>query len=378
MINPEATKLTMAAVQPTLSYGHVAMGASKPQQIEMRKNLKNSTRFGGTASCVTSTIAFTFGFNADPFIRCPIEQLDLWQQVWLAATGADKQDARFTWHRKIVDHISLGSVGPAAGPVAATVSALSDIGWKSVSPDHWLVDNLTTIKLDAQPFTSLQILTRATRDMRMKTWKRAAEHSHGSGLELGPPSFVAARKAIAYFKKRGLYNAAKAVEYSIVGFFRDPSDDDMTTLAFCHRCGKRKRATRFRIVYECADNENIELDFFEKTKKLVSKATRGLEDRASYWLRGMVPFQQGDGEIAIHEAAVWSTPRFDEVLNESRLGYSDGTRGDSDVPMHIRPAAFGAATFRFGVETGKRHCYDIQCLGGEVPGEQTVLCHARS
>ena len=40
--------------------------------------------------------------------------------------------------------------------------------------------------------------------------------------------------------------------------------------------------------------------------------------------------------------------------------------------MHIRPAAFGAATFRFGVEYGKPHFYDIQCLGGEVLGDQTV------
>ena len=48
-------------------------------------------------------------------------------------------------------------------------------------------------------------------------------------------------------------------------------------------------------------------------------------------------------ESTIHEATVWSTPRVDEVLNESRLGYSDGIRGDSDLPMHIRPAAFGAA-----------------------------------
>ena len=54
--------------------------------------------------------------------------------------------------------------------------------------------------------------------MQCKLWAKAAEHSHGSGLELGPTSFCAARKAITYFKKRGLYSAAKAVEYSVVGF----------------------------------------------------------------------------------------------------------------------------------------------------------------
>ena len=79
----------------------------------------------------------------------------------------------------------------------------------------------------------------------------------------------------------------------------------------------------------------------------------------------MVPFQLGENEVAIHEAALWSTPCFDEVLNESRLGYSDGTRGVSEVPMHIRPAAFGAATFRYSSVDGNPHFYDIQWLGAK-------------
>ena len=78
----------------------------------------------------------------------------------------------------------------------------------------------------------------------------------------------------------------------------------------------------------------------------------------------MIPFQLGENEVAIHEAAIWCTPHFDEVLNASRLGYSDGTRGVSEVPMLIRPAAFGAATFRFCNDNGNPHFYDIECLGG--------------
>ena len=33
------TKLVMSGVQPTQAYGHVSMGASVSQQVEMRKNL---------------------------------------------------------------------------------------------------------------------------------------------------------------------------------------------------------------------------------------------------------------------------------------------------------------------------------------------------
>ena len=81
MENIEATKLAMSGVQPTQAYGQQAMGASKVQQKAMRKNLQNCLRFGGTASCTTTTIAWTFGLSADPFIRMPLEQIDMWAQV---------------------------------------------------------------------------------------------------------------------------------------------------------------------------------------------------------------------------------------------------------------------------------------------------------
>jgi hypothetical protein len=190
MVNAEAKKLTMPGVQPTQSYGHVAMGASKAQQLGMRKNLKNATPFAGTASCTTSTIAFTYGLAADPLITCPVEQLDIWSQVWLAATGADKQDARVTWHRAVLAHLKEGKVGISLGPASATISALVDLGWKPNKPDHWTVDEATTIKLGKQPFTRLQILTRARRDMQCKLLTKAAEHCHGSGLELPPLLFA--------------------------------------------------------------------------------------------------------------------------------------------------------------------------------------------
>jgi len=226
------------------------------------ENLKNSTPFAGTASCTTSTIAFTYGLAADPLFTCPLEQLDIWSQVWLAATGADKQDARFTWHRAVLEHLKEGKVGISLGPASATISALVDLGWKPTKPDHWKVDDATSIQLDNQPFTRLQILTRARRDMQCKLWAKAAEHSHGSGLELGPPSFCAARKAITDFKKRGLYSAAKAVEFSVVGVSRDPAEEDIATISFCNRCGKRVRATRVHCIYECVDNEHLSQEIF--------------------------------------------------------------------------------------------------------------------
>ena len=66
------------------------------------------------------------------------------------------------------------------------------------------------------------------------------------------------------------------------------------------------------------------------------------------------------------------SPNFDAVLAKSKLGFSDGTRGLDEIPMHIRPAAFGAATYEFEVVNGQPHFHNFQIIGGQVPGEQTV------
>ena len=54
------------------------------------------------------------------------------------------------------------------------------------------------------------------------------------------------------------------------------------------------------------------------------------------------------------------------------MGYLDGTRGNGQIPLSIRPAAFGAATFEYRVHEGRVIIENIQGLGGEVPGDQTV------
>ena len=62
---------------------------------------------------------------------------------------------------------------------------------------------------------------------------------------------------------------------------------------------------------------------------------------ACLWPRAISPYMpdKQSNTVEIHEAALWITPRFDEVLLESKMGYSDGTRGVGEVPLCIRPAA---------------------------------------
>ena len=77
-------------------------------------------------------------------------------------------------------------------------------------------------------------------------------------------------------------------------------------------------------------------------------------------------------QVTIFDAQVWQTPDFEKVLAKSKLGYCDGTSGVSSIPKQIRSAAWGAVTFEYEVVDGAPKFFNIQAIGGEVPGEQTV------
>ena len=74
----------------------------------------------------------------------------------------------------------------------------------------------------------------------------------------------------------------------------------------------------------------------------------------------------------MYDAQVWKTHGFEIVLHNSKLGYSDGTSGQADVPSTLRPAGFGGSTLNFRVENIRPVTEDIQGICGQVLGEQTV------
>ena len=105
---------------------------------------------------------------------------------------------------------------------------------------------------------------------------------------------------------------------------------------------------------------------FFQIKKRLKNANKFGKLFACLWYRGIVPYSASrrSNQVPIHEASLWTIEHFDAVLADSKLGYSDGTRGVWEVPICIRPAAFGAITFKYGILEGKPHFYDIECVAG--------------
>jgi len=290
-VNPEAKKLTVVGTCAVQPYGHQAQGASLTQQLSMRKNVKSTTPFAGSSACTTTVIGWTYGANVDPLIKIPLEQIDMWLQLWAGTTRTERHDTRFTWQKHLNKYIGSGCKPLSTmGPAGATINAVLQAGWRPARPDLWHhVDGLS-LHLDGKPFTRFRTIAAAHEALQSQAWKRASKNEHGAGLETGIPSFAAARRATKYLHKHGFHKQAKALEFVLVGFFRDPEPDEPGHKAWCKRCGKKARATRRHTVYECPDNENISEEIFRRTNAVLKEATE--EHFVLYsvlWFRGIIP-----------------------------------------------------------------------------------------
>ena len=158
----------------------------------------------------------------------------------------------------------------------------------------------------------------------------------------------------------------------------DVSENLMTTrnhgfkTATCVRKASKQRVSTSHM--NARTTTTSKQNFFTTTKKLISRARKECTANLCLWLRGIIPHRllHKIGQASIYEARLWITKNCDVILNRSKFGYSDGTRGQGGVPTAIRPAGFGAATFTFEIINGRPVIDNIEGLGGEDPGEQTV------
>ena len=87
----------MHGVAAQQSYGHVVNGSSATQTKAMRFNLKSATHFGGTSACTATVLAWLFAPTADPQVKNPHEQLDMWFLTWGSLGVQDRKETRIAW-----------------------------------------------------------------------------------------------------------------------------------------------------------------------------------------------------------------------------------------------------------------------------------------
>ena len=93
---------------------------------------------------------------------------------------------------------------------------------------------------------NLKIMEAEEKSAEIRVWRKAADHTFGSGLEEGPPYLDAARQARNWFIKRERYVEAKAVDTIVCGGISCTQLGDPE--AVC-KCGKPD--TPAHRYYEC-------------------------------------------------------------------------------------------------------------------------------
>ena len=184
---------------------------------------------------------------------------------WGKLDATDRRETRMTWALALGKILKGKKLTQTKGPVEATIAALMHLGWKPAAPDLWIVrgpggETKATIRLDGKTYTRFQITAQAQADAQDILWKSAAKHAHGKGLEGGTPSFEPARRAIRYFRRNGHHEAARALEYVIVGIFKPNATEGKWGI--CKRCAEVVKLGRKHDLYDCPDNNKILEIFF--------------------------------------------------------------------------------------------------------------------
>ena len=84
------------------------------------------------------------------------------------------------------------------GSIPPYLNAALQAGLKPSRPDLWHKADGEQLEINSEPFSRFRLIANVQVELQNQAWKKAAAHSHGSGLEQGMPSFEAIRRAIEY------------------------------------------------------------------------------------------------------------------------------------------------------------------------------------
>ena len=376
-IRSEAKLLGPSGTHKQQSYGHTAQGASKSQTQDMRRNLKRCTPQGDTQACLTSTLAWHFGAQQDPDISLKVEQVAQWIDDWQACDDHKRARLGIMWKR-MLPKIGLNQDGmwnKAKGPVTATMCTLYAAGWKPLTPTRWLAKSGSIAIADGAAYANAHILAQLQEDIAANLWEQAEQHPNSTGLA-GGADFQPARKAKASLLKEGNHAAARAIDFLVCGALHDPhiGSEGPRNEQLCHRCGLKVVATRKHELHECSANRQIDNPHIGKTNWVPGKALKQWDQWQCLYARGILPgswVPKGD-EVDYLTAKTWESGNFRKALDRAGMAHSDGSGGSKEIPQCIRKVAFGAVSFDIRHNGDDFSLEELACIGGEVPGRQTV------
>ena len=286
---PEAEKLVMTGSTPQRTYGLFVYGCP-PARLGSWRASDCRARGIAKSGCNTTALAMR-GERCDPGITAPVDQIRLWNELWGHIQEQDREEVRKAWFI-LAPKLRDNGWRVAAGPAAATIMTLAQIGWRPIGPDLFKDTRGVTWTNPGTSYRCLAQETAVAEAAKNQLWRHAATHYCGRGLQEGG-DLTAAKWLRQRLVKDGRKVDAGILDSLVEGatWFGDRFHNaDNTYSQACTRCtagtftGTVENARH--AIWTCGDNANCIGNAVQRSERLAPHVS---DDEECLWLRGIVP-----------------------------------------------------------------------------------------
>ena len=315
----KARRLHNSGSLPQALWGATSLGMSPTATGKLVTQLASATGISAKGRCATTAIAIALGPDKDPRITLPIQQADLWINLWRFDPTLRALSARH-WKDALVRVKSKDGVGAnwnmVLSPWTAFMAILLDQGWclddvarwKDPQGDDWIPN------FQAPKESFLQVIGSFA---SAAVWKNASASWQGKGLEHGvdwaaslalhnhlSATLLARRDDDNTSEQSNLVNgvmdsqlevwsdhALTWLELLLTGGYwtNDRAAEVHGVPARCTRCRAGLPETPFHLLWGCEANAHIDDERVSSTQELIEQARNGLAEVPCLWLRGLLP-----------------------------------------------------------------------------------------
>ena len=367
--NRKAFGLARAGALAQIKWGHMHMGFSERESMQLRSLFARCTGRKTQGRCTYTMVYMQVGPRGDPYYTTRLEALVAWLEVWHSLGHDERVLTAKAWqHDTTLLAASNTRRRRVRGLLSSTIACIYDMGWYPVGPDRWLDDLQQPHHFGPRPFDYSNLAEVLAVSIERISWIKASKHFEGSGLENGV-DFIVFLKLRRGLRRAGLPQEAGLLEYihqAGVWPATRLTRDREAELVFCPRC-KRAPETFMHRYCRCPCNHDIEDSRVTDTTGLEAQALAAPEGERCFWARGLVPRPWVTPQLGVALDLDWQFADIEAEALDSVLLGSDGSGGHDPDARLAREASAGLQVA--SSSWGHHHLVGRVTY---VPGRQTV------
>ena len=354
--NAPGRRLFLGGVYPQSMYGVQQFGLSPTAVRTLRRQAARACSTLGQGKCLTSLLALEIREH-DPAKKVVRDVLELWIDIWLHLTAAQRKRVYRSWDLakpRIVSATRRQRWHRVKGPLTATIATLCELQWDPQGPALWTTvdgDQLSLVAdgAAADPDTcAVKSQRQSTSSCGRRRHNTNRERAHSGASICTPPDCILQGSGNVASTKRQIFSWP--VSQGLYGLC--PRSGETPIDPTCKRCEEDCAETFLHRHWLCAGN------LFDHPNEAAKRAHQGLSLRAQteavdtpcLWLRGLLPADFTTGLLPpptseetamVFGAGGASTPGY-LIRNRPLYWYTDGSGGKYGQDARLVRAGWGA------------------------------------